>query len=151
VLESRLSEEARIALSRYSSDKAAQTLLPLWLQFEAFLQSRGTMPSSIPDIPEESLRAYATSLDYRDWHVDDALIALSAVLLVCLHAGYNAKILRSIVIPRIRRPVQNRQWDAFRSRTYQPLEYSQLARSRRRRTNHEACASDPARIEDSVT
>jgi hypothetical protein len=109
------------------------------------------MPSSIPDIPEESLRAYATSLDYRDWHVDDALIALSAVLLVCLHAGYNAKILRSIVIPRIRRPVQNRQWDAFRSRTYQPLEYSQLARSRRRRTKHEACASDPARIEDSVT
>ncbi|MGT2471899.1 hypothetical protein [Paraburkholderia terrae] len=149
--ESRLSEEARIALSRYSSGKAAQTLLPLWLQFEGFLQSRGTLPSSIADIPEESLRAYATSLDYQDWHVDDALVALSAVLLLCLHAGYNAKVLRSIVIPRVRRPVQNRQWDAFRLRTYQPLEYSQLARSRRRRTKLEACASDPARIEDSVT
>ena len=151
MLESRLSEEARVALSRYSSDKAAQTLLPLWLQFEAFLQSRGTLPSSIPDIPEESLRAYATFLDYRDCHVDDALIALSAVLLVCLHAGYNAKVLRSIVIPRIRRPVQNRQWDAFRVRTYRPLEYSQRAQSRRRRTKHEACASDLARTEDSVT
>ncbi|WP_227746785.1 hypothetical protein [Paraburkholderia franconis] len=138
-------------LSRYSSDKAAQTLLPLWLQFEAFLQSHGTLPSSIPDIPEESLRAYATFLDYGDRHVDDALIALSAVLLVCLHANYNARVLRSIVIPRIRRPVQNRQWDAFRLRTYQPLEYSQLARSRRRRARHEACASGAARIEDSVT
>lgn len=151
MLESRLSQEARIALSRYSSDKAARTLLPPWLQFEAFLQSRGTLPSSIPDIPEESLRAYATFLDYRDWHVDDALVALSAVLLVCLHAGYNARILRSVVIPRIRRPVQNRQWDAFRARTYRPLEPSQLVRSRRRRTKREACASDPVRIEESVT
>jgi hypothetical protein len=151
VLESRLSEEARIALSRYSSDKAAETLLPLWLQFEAFLHSRGTLPSSIPDIPEESLRAYATFLDYRDWHVDDALVALSAVLLVCLHASYNVKVLRSIVIPRIRRPVQNRQWDAFRARTYQRLEYSQLSRSRRRRAEDEARAGDPARIEDSLT
>lgn len=151
MLESRLSEEARIALSRYSSDKAAQTLLPLWLEFEGFLQTCGTLPSSIADIPEASLRAYATFLDYRDCHVDDALVALSAVLLVCLHAGYNAKILRSIVIPRIRRPIENRQWDAFRFRTYRPLEYSQLARSRRRRTKHEACASDSARTEDSVT
>ena len=151
MLESRLTEEARIVLSRYSSEKAAQTLLPLWLQFEAFLQSRGTLPSSIPDIPEESLRAYATFLDYRGCHVDDALVALSAVLLVCLHAGYNARILRSIVIPRIRRPVENRQWDAFRVRTYRPLETSQLARNRRRRTQHEACASGPACVEDSGT
>ena len=142
MLESRLSEEARIVLSRYSSDKAAQTLLPLWLQFEAFLQSRGTLPSSIPDIPEESLRAYATHLDYQDSHVDDALIALSAVLLVCLHAGYNAKVLRSVVIPRIRRPVRNRQWDAFRLRTYRPLEYSERAHSRKRKTKHDVCASD---------
>ncbi|MEX3931177.1 hypothetical protein AB4Y32_05015 [Paraburkholderia phymatum] len=151
MLESRLSEEARTALSRYSNGKAVQTLLPLWLQFEAFLQSRGTLPSSIPDIAEDSLRAYATFLDYGDRHVDDALVALSAVLLVCLHAGYNARILRSIVIPRIRRPVQNRQWDAFRARTYQRLEYSQFARSRRRRAEDEARAGDPARIEDSLT
>lgn len=151
MLETNLSKEARIVLSRYSSDKAVQTLLPLWLQFENFLQSRGTLPSSIPDIPEESLRAYATFLDYQDCHVDDALVALGGVHLVCLHAGYNAKILRTIVIPRIRRPIQNRQWDAFRLRTYRPLEYSQLARSRRRRNKHEASASDPARIDDSVT
>jgi len=150
MLESKLSEEARTVLSRYSSDKAAQTLLPLWLKFEDFLKSCGTLPSSIPDIPEESLRAYATFLDYQDCHVDDALVALSAVLLVCLHAGYNAKILRSVVIPRIRRPVQNRQWDAFRLRTYKPLEYSQLARSRRPRNKREASASDPAHIGDSV-
>ncbi|MDR3099694.1 MAG: hypothetical protein LBV73_21835 [Paraburkholderia sp.] len=150
MLESKLSEEARSALSRYSSNKAAQTLLPLWLQFENFLQSHSTGPSSILDIPEESLRAYATFLDYQDCHVDDALVALSAVLLVCLHAGYNAKILRSIVIPRVRRPIQNRQWDAFRLRTYRPLEYSQLARSRRRRNKREANASNPAQIEDSV-
>ncbi|MFP3553172.1 hypothetical protein SB861_20990 [Paraburkholderia sp. SIMBA_049] len=149
MLESRLSEEARIVLSRYSSDKAARTLLPLWLQFEAFLQSRGTLPPSIPDIPEESLRAYATYLDYQDAHVDDALIALSAVLLVCLHAGCKAKVLRSIVIPRIRRPVRNRQWEAFRLRTYRPLEYSERAHSRKRHIKHDACASEPARIEDS--
>jgi hypothetical protein len=150
VVESRLSEEARIALSRYNSDKAAQTLLPLWLQFEGFLQSCGAFPPSIPDIPEESLRAYATFLDYQDSHVDDALIALSAVLLVCLHAGYSARVLRSIVIPRVRRPVENRQWDAFRLRTYQPLESCQLARSRRRRARREACAGT-ARIDDSLT
>ncbi|MFX1684429.1 hypothetical protein PWR05_07365 [Paraburkholderia sp. A2RI-6] len=151
MLESKLSEEVRIALSRYSSNKAAQTLLPLWLQFENFLKSHGTAPASILDIPEESLRTYATFLDYQDCHVDDALVALSAVLLVCLHAGYNAKILRSIVIPRVRRPVQNRQWDAFRLRTYRPLEYSQLARSTRRRNKREASASDPAHVGDSVT
>jgi hypothetical protein len=150
-LESRLSEEARTSLSRYSSDKAAQTLLPLWLQFEAFLLTRGTLPSSIPDIPEESLRAYATSLDNQDCHVDDALVSLSAVLLVCLHAGYNAKVLRTIVIPRIRRPVENRQWDAFRLRTYQPLEYTQLIRNRKRRAKQEARATDPDRIEDPLT
>lgn len=150
MLESKLSEEARVVLSRYSSDKAAQTLLPLWLKFEDFLQSLGPLPSSIPDISEESLRAYATLLDYQDCHVDDALVALSAVLLVCLHAGYNAKILRSIVIPRIRRPIQNRQWDAFRLRTYKPLEYSQLARSRRPRNKRNASAGDPAHIDDSV-
>ncbi len=150
MLESRLSEEARMALSRYSSEKAARTLLPLWFQFEAFLQSRGTFPSSIPDLAEESLREYATFLDYQDCHVDDALIALSAVLLVCLHAGYNARSLRSIVISRIRRPVQNRQWDAFRARTYQRLESSELIRNRKRRNSHEARTSDPARIEDSA-
>ncbi|MFX1695320.1 hypothetical protein [Paraburkholderia sp. A1RO-1] len=151
MLESKLSEEARTALSRYGSDKAARTLLPLWLQFENFLQSRGTVPSSILGISEESLRAYATFLDYQDCHVDNALVALSAVLLVCLHSDYNAKTLRSIVIPRIRRPVQNRQWDAFRLRLYRPLEYSQLARSRRRRNKREASASDPAHIEDPAT
>lgn len=150
MLESKLSEEARVVLSRYSSDKAAQTLLPLWLKFEDFLQSLGPLPSSIPDISEESLRAYATFLDYQDCHVDDALVALSAVLLVCLHAGYNAKILRSVVIPRIRRPIQNRQWDAFRLRTYKPLEYSQLARSRRPRNKRKASAGDPAHTDDSV-
>ncbi|WP_028218374.1 hypothetical protein [Paraburkholderia oxyphila] len=149
--ESQLSEEARISLSRYSSDKAARMLLPLWLEFEGFLQSRGVLPSAIPDIPEESLRAYATFLDYRDCHIDDALVALSAVLLVCLHAGYNARILRSIVIPRIRRPIQNRQWDAFRLRTYRPLEASQLARNRKRRAEQEACTSDQARNEDPIT
>ncbi|TXC88938.1 hypothetical protein FRZ40_16000 [Paraburkholderia azotifigens] len=151
MLESRLSEEARMALSRYSSDKATRTLLPLWHRFEAFLQSRGTLPSSIPDIPEESLRAYATYLDYQDTHVDDALIALSAVLLVCLHAGCNARVLRSIVIPRIRRPIRNRQWEAFRLRTYRPLEYSERAHSRRRPVRHDACAGEPARIEGSET
>ncbi|MEM5367336.1 hypothetical protein V4C53_15035 [Paraburkholderia azotifigens] len=140
-----------MALSRYSSDKATRTLLPLWHRFEAFLQSRGTLPSSIPDIPEESLRAYATYLDYQDTHVDDALIALSAVLLVCLHAGCNARVLRSIVIPRIRRPIRNRQWEAFRLRTYRPLEYSERARSRRRPVRRDACAGEPARIEDSGT
>ena len=151
MLESRLSEEARIALSRYGSDKAAQTLLPLWLEFEGFLQSRGALPSSIADIPEASLRAYATFLDYRDCHIDDALVALSAVLLVCLHAGHNARILRSVVIPRIRRPIQNRQWDAFRLRTYRPLETAQLARNRKRRAEQNARASDQARNEDPIT
>lgn len=151
MLESRLSEEARTILSRYNSDKAIQTLMPLWLQFDSFLRSRSTVPSSILSISEESLRAYATFLDYQECHVDDALVALSAVFLVCLHAGYNAKTLRSIVIPRIRRPVQNRQWDAFRLRTYRPLESSQLARSRRRRSKHEASNSDPTQRADSDT
>ncbi|CAN7429434.1 hypothetical protein LJR267_002848 [Paraburkholderia hospita] len=151
MLESRLSEEARIALHRYRSDNAAQTLLPLWRQFEGFLQSLGEVPSAILEIPEASLRAYATFLDYRDCHVDDALIALSAVLLVCLHASYNARILRSIVIARIRRPVENRRWDAFRLRTYLPLESSQLARSRGRRAKRETCAGNAAHIEDSLT
>jgi hypothetical protein len=115
------------------------------------LRSRSTVPSSVLSISEESLRAYATFLDYQECHVDDALVALSAVFLVCLHAGYSAKILRSIVIPRVRRPVQNRQWDAFRLRTYRPLESSQLARSRRRRSKHEASNSDPTQREDSDT
>jgi hypothetical protein len=149
VFESRLTDEARTVLSRYSSDKAALTLLPLWLQFEAFLLSRGTPPLSIHDIPEETLRAYATYLDYQDTHVDDALIALSAVLLVCLHAGCNARVLRSIVIPRIRRPVRNRQWEAFRLRTYKPLEYGERAHSRKRHIVRDVCAGEPARIEDS--
>jgi hypothetical protein len=96
------------------------------------------MPPSIREIPDESLRAYSTRLDCQDCHVDEALIPLAAVLLICLHAGYSAKILRTVVIPRVRRPVENRQWDAFRVRTYTPLPSSQLARSRRRRANREA-------------
>ena len=147
VPESRLIEEARIALHRYRSEKAVDTLLPLWLQFEDFLQSCDLLPASILDIPEQTLRAYATYLDYQDCHVDDALIALSAVLLVCLHAGYDGKILRSVVIPRIRRPVENRQWDAFRLRTYRPLDPSQLVRSRRRRARREACAHETVRAD----
>ena len=150
MLESSLTAQARIALNRYSSDKAVKTLLPLWLKFEDFLLSRSGLPASILDIPEETLRAYASHLDHWDCHVDDALVALSAVLLVCLHAGYSGKVLRTIVIPRIRRPVENRQWDAFRLRTYQPLESSQLARSRRRRAKREASAQSSARDEDFV-
>jgi hypothetical protein len=147
VLESPLTEEARGALNRYSSENAAKTLLPLWRQFEDFLQSHGLSPTSILDIPEDTLRAYASHLDHQDCHVDDALVALSAVLLVCLHAGYSGKVLRSVVIPRIRRPIANRQWDAFRLRTYQPLESSQLARSRRRRAKREAYAQDTVRAD----
>lgn len=150
MLESPLTGDARAALNRYSSKKAAETLLPLWLQFEDFLRSHSLSPASILDIPEDTLRAYASYLDLRDCHVDDALVALSAVLLVCLHAGYNGKILRSVVIPRIRRPVENRQWDAFRLRTYQPLESSQRAPSRRRRANREACALDTARADNTL-
>ena len=147
MLQSPLTAQARIALNRYSSDKAVKTLIPLWLQFEDFLISRSGLPASILDIPEDTLRAYASHLDHLDCHVDDALVALSAVLLVCLHAGYSGKVLRTIVIPRIRRPVENRQWDAFRLRTYQPLESSRLARSRRRRAKREASALDTARSE----
>ncbi|HKR40915.1 MAG TPA: hypothetical protein VJU59_14770 [Paraburkholderia sp.] len=150
MLESPLTEEARVALSRYSSDNAIKTLLPLWQQFEDFLRSYSEMPASILDIPEDTLRAYASYLDYRDCHVDDALVALSAVHLVFLHAGYSGKVLRTIVIPRVRRPVENRQWDAFRLRTYQPLESSQLARSRRRRAKREACAQDTARPDNAL-
>ncbi|WP_321912854.1 hypothetical protein [Paraburkholderia sp. J11-2] len=145
MLETPLTAQARLALNRYSSDNPIRTLLPLWRQFEDFLQSHSRMPASILEIPEDTLRAYASYLDYRDCHVDDALVALSAVLLVCLNAGYSGKVLRTIVIPRIRRPVENRQWDAFRLRTYQPLESSQLARSRRRRAKREVCAQDAAR------
>ncbi|WP_028208497.1 hypothetical protein [Paraburkholderia nodosa] len=147
MLESPLTEEARGVLSRYSSENAVKTLLPLWRQFEDFLQSRGLSPTSILDIPEDTLRAYANHLDHQDCHVDDALVALSAVLLVCLHAGYSGKVLRSVVIPRIRRPIENRQWDAFRLRTYLPLESSQLARSRRRRAKREAYAQDTVRAD----
>lgn len=150
MLESSLTAEARLALNRYSSDNPIRTLLPLWRQFEDFLQSHSRMPASILEIPEDTLRAYASYLDYRDCHVDDALVALSAVLLVCLNAGYSGKVLRTIVIPRIRRPVENRQWDAFRLRTYQPLESSQLARSRRRRAKREACAQDAARPDNAL-
>lgn len=148
--ESPLTEDARAALNRYSSKKAVETLLPVWLQFEDFLRSHSLSPTFIVDIPEDTLRAYASYLDHRDCHVDDALVALSAVLLVCLRAGYNGKILRSVVIPRIRRPVENRQWNAFRLRTYRPLESSQLARSRRRRAKREACAQDTARADNAL-
>lgn len=137
-----LTDEARAALNRYSSDRALETLLPLWRAFESFLEKDSARPASITEIPEQSLRAYATLLDYSERHVDDALVALSAVLLICLHAGYPARVLRTIVIPRIRRPVENRQWDAFRLRTYQPLESSQLARSRRLRAKREARESE---------
>lgn len=147
MLESPLTEEAREALNRYSSENAVTTLLPLWRQFEDFLQSHSASPASILNIPEDALRAYASYLDYQDCHVDDALIALSAVLLICLHAGYSGKVLRTVVIPRIRRPIENRQWDAFRLRTYQPLESSQLARSRRRRAKREANARETARAD----
>lgn len=151
MLESQLTGQARTALSRYGSEQAAGTLLPLWLQFEAFLHTQhGTLPSSIPDIPEQSLRAYATFLDYQDSHVDDALVALSAVLLVCLHAGYNARALRTIVIPRIRRPVRHRHWDAFRLRTYQPLPYAERAHSRSRKARQEGGAGETAGIDSSV-
>lgn len=150
MLETPLTAEARLALNRYSSDNPIRTLLPLWRQFEDFLQSHSRMPASILEIPEDTLRAYASYLDYRDCHVDDALVALSAVLLVCLNAGYSGKVLRTIVIPRIRRPVENRQWDAFRLRTYQPLESSQLARSRRRRAKREACAQDAAHPDNAL-
>ena len=147
--ESKLYEEARTTLGRYqNSDNAARTLLPLWLRFEAFLLSLGAMPPSILEIPEQSLRAYATHLDYQDCHVDEALIPLAAVLLICLHAGYSATILRSIVIARVRRPVENRQWDAFRVRTYQPLPSSQRARSRRRRAEREQRAEEVTQTED---
>ncbi|MFL9935915.1 hypothetical protein P0D88_44325 [Paraburkholderia sp. RL18-103-BIB-C] len=147
VLESPLTGDARATLNRYSSKKAVETLLPLWLQFEDFLRSLSLSPASILDIPEDTLRAYASYLDHRDCHVDDALVALSAVLLVCMHAGYNGKILRSVVIPRIRRPVENRLWAAFRLRTYQPLESSKIARSRRRLAKREACAQDNGRAD----
>lgn len=151
MLESRLTQEARVALSRYSSANASQTLLPLWRRFEDFLQTRGALPSCIHEISEESLHAYATFLDYQDCHVDDALIGLGAVLLVCLHAGYNAKTLRSIVIPRIRRPLASRQWDAFRVRTYEPLDAAQLARERRQRARRSACASVTGQANDGLT
>lgn len=152
MLESNLTGEARMTLERYqNSDAAARTLLPQWLKFEKFLLSQGTPPPSIREIPEESLRAYATLLDYRDCHVDEALIALSAVLLICLHGGYSAKILRTVVIPRVRRPVENRQWDAFRVRTYTPLPSSQHARSRRRRAKREAQDNQVTHNEGSKT
>jgi len=151
MLESRLTDEARVALTRYSSDNAAHTLLPLWHQFETYLQSRGPLPSHILEIPEEWLRAYAAFLDYQDCHVDDALVCLSAVLLICLHAGYDGKILRSIVIPRIRRPIENRQWDAFRLRTYKPLDAAQLGQIRKKRAKRDACKGTPACSADSPT
>ena len=137
-----LTEQAHITLKRYSGAGAIGTLLPLWAKFEKFLEALGPLPASILDIPEQALRAYATHLDYQDCHIDDALVALSAVLLVCLRAGYSAKVLRTVVIARIRRPIENRQWDAFRLRTYQPLESSQRARSRRRRAKREALVND---------
>lgn len=141
-----------MTLERYqNSENAARTLLPQWLKFEEFLLSQGTMPSSIREIPEESLRAYSTLLDHQDCHVDDALIRLAAVLLVCLHAGYSAKILRTVVIPRVRRPVENRQWDAFRARTYTPLPSSQRARSRRRRAKREAQDKEVSHYADTTT
>lgn len=137
-----LTEQACVMLNRYSAVGAIDTLLPLWREFEQFLESLGPLPASILDIPEHALCAYATHLDYQDCHIDDALVALSAVLLVCLRAGYSAKVLRTVVIARIRRPIENRQWDAFRLRTYQPLESSQRARSRRRRARREALIND---------
>lgn len=150
--ESNLTQEARMTLERYkNSENAARTLLPHWLEFEEFLLSQGTMPSSIREIPEESLRAYSKLLDYQDCHVDDALIPLAAVLLICLHAGCDAKILRTVVIPRVRRPVENRQWDAFRARTYTPLPSSQHARSRRRRARREAQDNQVSHNENTQT
>ncbi|WP_322042820.1 hypothetical protein [Paraburkholderia sp. J67] len=137
-----LTEQACATLTRYRGVGAIDTLLPLWHEFERFLESLGPLPASILDIPEQTLHAYATHLDYQDCHIDDALVALSAVLLICLRAGYSAKVLRTVVIARIRRPVENRQWDAFRLRTYQPLESSQRARSRRRRARREALVHD---------
>lgn len=140
--DSLLTEQARITLTRYSGAGAVGTLLPLWAKFEKFLESVGPLPASIVDIPEQALREYATHLDYQDCHIDDALVALSAVLLVCLRAGYSSKVLRTVVIARIRRPIENRQWDAFRLRTYQPLASSQRARSRRRRARREALINE---------
>ena len=137
--ESTLTKEARMTLRRYqNSENAARTLLPHWCRFEEFLLSWGAMPNSIREIPEQALRDYAMLLDYQDCHVDAALIPLSSVFLICLHAGYSANILRSITIPRVLRPRENRQWDAFRARTYTPLPSSQSARSRRRRAKREA-------------
>lgn len=143
-----LTEQACVTLNRYSGAGAIDTLLPLWREFVRFLESLGPLPTSILDIPEQTLHAYATHLDYRDCHIDDALVALSAVLLICLRAGYSAKVLRTVVIARIRRPVENRQWDAFRLRTYQPLESSQLARSRRRRARREVLLNDSNHVKN---
>jgi hypothetical protein len=151
MLESRLTAEARTVLGHYGSDNPIEKLLPLWCDFEVFLQTLQVLPPSIREIPEASLRAYAALLQARDCHVDDALVALSAVLLICLRAGYRADILRQIVIPRIRRPVENRQWDAFRKDSYKSLGGAKNAENYRRRTKAKASSGRPACTESEST
>jgi len=143
-----LINEARTTLNVYDDRKRAiRTLLPLWRAFLKFLQSRGPMPPTIIEIPEQSLRDYANFLDYQDISVDDALIRLAAVLLICRRAGHSAKVLHTIVIPRVRRPVAGRRWESFRARAYEPLKSCELARSRKRRRKREELAQAAASVD----
>ncbi|WP_321959670.1 hypothetical protein [Paraburkholderia sp. J69-1] len=135
---SALVQEAQRVIERYEDKHASATLLPYWQSFERFLASLGDWPQSIQEVSPDALRAYAQHLDRQAIDVDEALVKLSAVTLICLHAGYPAQELRSAVIPRVRRPTENRVWKSFRAREYQKLESSQLARSRRRRMNRQA-------------
>lgn len=141
--DSKLNEEAREILGRYDdSENAERVLLAHWRYFEDFLRVRGPAPESVVEIPAESLHAFAEYLDYQDTHVDDCLISLSTVLLIMLRGGYDAKVLRTVCIPRVRKPVENRRVESFRARTYKPLDSSQLARSRRRRAKRQEAAAN---------
>jgi hypothetical protein len=120
--ESTLCKEAHAIVSALDESEAARdALMPRWGVFENFLKTLGPLPDNIPAIPASALAEYAGFVDHQDIHVDDALLLLGAVRLICLQAGCDVKKLGAMVIPRIKRQVKGRRYESFREREYYPL------------------------------
>jgi len=108
---------------------AARLLLPHWQMFVTFLLQSGLTPTSIAQVPPETLRAFSVHCDRgggTSFH--DAPLVLGAVRLILLWSGVSARALTNLSAPRVRRRVAddgkvNRQ-ERFRAPAERTLEHS---------------------------
>jgi hypothetical protein len=108
---------------------AARVLLPHWRAFVVFLLQSGVTPTSIAQVPPETLRAFSVHCDLgggTSFH--DAPLVLGAVRLILLWSGVSAQALTNLSAPRVRRRVAddgkvNRQ-ERFRAPAERTPEHS---------------------------